>query len=434
MLAHVAPGYDREMTTRLLALAALASAGCRQLLGFEDVAAGDGGLLPDAGPCASLVTECANPDVLRTCVGVGELPVDTPCDWGCVDTGNAHCGQLAPAGGAVTPEDADEAELSMLGEVTLVGSLSTDEGKLNGAPILNAEFHVVGNVGILRAKSVSIAGNLKLIGTHALAIVASSISIDGVLDAQGTCNGNTAGPGGFAGGAVGQAGGGPGGGGGGLLTNGGGGGGHGGRGGNGGNTTANVVAGGVSYGDAAISTLVGGSGGGGGAVDQNNVGGGGGGAIQLVSSGSISMSANGGINAGGCGPERTNCPQCTSGGGGAGGAILLEAFSISIDGVIAVNGGGGAGSGSAGEDGLLSRIPAKGGGVGNGGPGGDGAAGPTIDGASAPASGQRPGGGGGAVGRIRFGTRSGNVTFGGSVLSPDVTDLTTATVGPAAIR
>ena len=82
------------------------------------------------------------------------------------------------------------------------------------------------------------------------------------------------------------------------------------------------------------------------------------------------------------------------------------------------------------------RVLASGGAIGNGGPGGDGGAAAQIDGQSAPAADQRPGGGGGAVGRMRFHTRDGAATIDpGAVMSPNFNDAgTTATIAVAPVE
>jgi hypothetical protein len=172
--------------------------------------------------------------------------------------------------------------------------------------------------------------------------------------------------------------------------------------------------GGTTYGNATITPLLGGSAGGtiggGGAV-----GGAGGGAIQIVSSVSISIGAEGVIAAGGGGAE-----SGALSGGGAGGAILLEAPTVSVSGTLAANGGGG---GSGGANALDSAQPATGG-LDNSSVvvGGSGSAGTTINGGNGimnPQSSQ--GGGGGGAGRIRINTSSGSasITTGVAVISPD---------------
>jgi len=382
-----------------------------------------------------LVSACVGTSILRSCTEVGQPSVDTTCTWGCLETGEPHCGQLVPAGGAVTSADLDPASLQGLGNAEIAGTLDSDAGTINGMPA--GDFRIVNGIAVFRFESLAL-GNLQLVGSHAIALVSdSALEVQGVIDARGRCTTTPQlpGPGGFDGGVIDDPGSGPGGGGGGSSnTLGGGGGGNGGSGGSGGNASADN--GGPTAGDATISTLFGGSGGGGGSQQSQNRGGPGGGALQLVSNQSISIGQNGGINAGGCRSLINNCGSCTSGGGGAGGTILLEAPSVTIDGKLAVNGGGASGAGGQGSDGTLDRIPAPGGPTGNGGPGGAGAAGATLDGESAPMAGSRPGGGGGGIGRIRVDVLANGVVLGVmSVMSPAFDDApSTATLGSATVQ
>jgi hypothetical protein len=415
--------------------------GCRQLLGFETPVGGSDANGPeiDAGPCAMLGTSCSG-NTLRICTALGELPVESECALGCVAGDQAHCGVIAPAGGGVAASDLDPAELATLPDADIAGLIDGDNGTIGGQSL--GDFRVKNGIAVFRFHALTISGPVQLRGSRPIALVSDQDLIVGaVIDARGTCSGNSAGPGGFVGGLAGTAGAG-------LaagtpgtndgnLSGGGGGGANGGNGGSGGKTqTLDGGTGGTGGADPSIAMLVGGSGGGGGFGQSINTGGGGGGAVQLVSNHTISIKVSGGINAGGCGSQRQNCPDCSSGGGGAGGTILLEAFAITIEGALAVNGGGAAGSGSDGEDGQLSRTAALGGAIGNGGPGGAGAAGAVLDGASAPDATQRPGGGGGGIGRIRANTRDGMVNASASaLLSPAFNDApTTATAGSIAIE
>jgi len=174
------------------------------------------------------------------------------------------------------------------------------------------------------------------------------------------------------------------------------------------------ASGGPTYGNATITPLLGGSAGG--TIGGGGFGGGaGGGAIQIVSSVSISIGAEGVIAAGGGGGAGGALA-----GGGAGGAILLEAPTVTVSGTLAANGGGG---GPGGANANNNAQPATGG-LDNSSVvvGGSGAAGKTIAGGNGIANPQNsPGGGGGGTGRIRINTGSGsaNITTGVAVISPD---------------
>ncbi len=136
--------------------------------------------------------------------------------------------------------------------------------------------------------------------------------------------------------------------------------------------------------------LVGGSGGGAGGdatvnVQQGWAGGGGGGAIEIASR--VSITVTGTLAArGGAGYGENSVDG--GGGGGAGGSLLLEAPSLSLGGMLVVDGGAG---GSAG--------------AGAGGAGASGAS-PAGTGTSFAANGQGGSGGGGGAGRIRINATS----------------------------
>jgi hypothetical protein len=186
-----------------------------------------------------------------------------------------------------------------------------------------------------------------------------------------------------------------GGGGGGLLSAGGGGGGgecthsdH---------TTTGGNASGAGCGTPELIPLVGGSGGGAGGdatvnVQQGWAGGGGGGSLQISSR--VAISITGAIHARG-GDGYGEMSVDGGGGGGAGGAILLEAPSLTLAGMLIVDGGSGGSSGS--------------------GPGGMGATGANAAGVgdSYAQAGQGGSGGGGGAGRIRL--NAGNPSCGGGV-------------------
>jgi hypothetical protein len=138
------------------------------------------------------------------------------------------------------------------------------------------------------------------------------------------------------------------------------------------------------------------------------LGGAGGGAIRLVAHDAItvagSISANG---AGGAGAPLNSA--CGGGGGGSGGYVALDAPIVTIgpEGTITANGGGGGGGGGTtdfgneGADGKLDLQAAPGGATSTsrcGQAGGDGSAPTQLGGANAPSSGGCGGGGGGGGG------------------------------------
>lgn len=164
-------------------------------------------------------------------------------------------------------------------------------------------------------------------------------------------------------------------------------------------------------GTATLIPLVGGSGGGAGGdattnVQQGWAGGGGGGALQI--SARLALHVTGTITAkGGAGYGQNTIDG--GGGGGAGGAVLLEAPSVTLSGMLVVDGGTGGPSGA--------------------GPGGAGESGTTSAGTGATytQSGQGGSGGGGGGGRIRI--NAGNAACGAGV-SP----AASCTTGPLALQ
>lgn len=397
-----------------------------EVVGIEDAPIGIDAFVPDAGGCQiANEVSCVGP-TLRTCAQMGQLPVDTPCSWGCSSEPAAHCALLQPSGGAVVPDDLDNAAL---GDITIpsVGmTVDTDRGTIDNVrgagtgPLNGIDFHIANRVGIFRFKKLYFQGlgigTIRIRGSNAVAFVASEgILIEAQLDVSGGCVGKTGGPGGFDGGDVAQDGEGSGSGARGAGVHddasGGGGGAYGAGGGSGGGgQNRSVTAGGSATGDLLLSALVGGGGGGGGGGTKGGIGGGGGGAIQLVSNGTIRIV--GGIDAGGCGGTGTGSGSDAGGGGGAGGAILIEAprVEVSQGTHITVNGGGGGGADAPNTDGqnaLTSTNRAKGG-LSNstkGGDGGDGGAGTSFTGTNGETK-KNGGGGGGGVGRIRINTYS----------------------------
>jgi hypothetical protein len=147
------------------------------------------------------------------------------------------------------------------------------------------------------------------------------------------------------------------------------------------------------------------------------------------------------VNAGGGGGVAGSLPTNwgAGGGGGAGGTIIVEAPLVTFAGLVAANGGAGAGAygrmevpcgyslpetpGESGEDGQPSDHPAAGGygPPGCGASGGQGSAGPGLaggDGAGNPDVSANGGGGGGGAGRIVVRLGSGRVPVGDGTLSP----------------
>ncbi|MGE0868523.1 MAG: hypothetical protein AB7P03_08175 [Kofleriaceae bacterium] len=274
---------------------------------------------------------------------------------------------------------------------------------------------------VIRASDVTIEGTLDVTGNRPLAIVATTITVNGVIDASATLA--TPGPGGRAPGAV-------------MASNGvhagvlhdsgGAGGGFGTKGTKGGTVgngpgcadpVADGGAPGAIVGTNVLDVLEGGAGGGNGSPGfcATPLGGGGGGAVQLSALERIETTANSVIGAGGGGGAGgLYCLALDGGagsGGGAGGAIYLDAPTVVLAGIIAANGGGG-GSGAyspltlnglPGADALAAMAPASGGMKrGDGGmAGGRGATAmhPAKPGGSSPCD-ANGGGGGGAVGRV----------------------------------
>jgi hypothetical protein len=394
----------------------------------------DAPVISDSGACLGTSATCEG-DVFTTCVAAGETPVQESCGWGCEPAG---CKRVTPTGGGAARADVFPLSLGAFAELGLSGAIDGSTGKINGvaASAMNVDYQLINGIAVFRFKLLAIGG-LKLQGTVPIQLISDGpITVDGTLDATGSCGigspelaGAGGGNGGLTSGTTG------------ALIGGGiggpGGGGGAGWGGVGGATGAGAP-GGISSGEPTVLVLRGGAGGGAGVGSTTFQGGGGGGAIQLVSNTSITIAAAGNINAGGCGGRKGTAADDEGGGGGAGGTIVLEAPVVTLASgrVIAVNGGGGGGGGAGATDGgagQLSRNAAVGGNAGTtGGSGGAGAAGAVIDGAAGGA-GTLAGGGGGAIGRIRINTRSGTATIEG-VMSPAFDDPnTTATQGIATL-
>lgn len=433
------------------------------------------GMLQDGGMDAPMVDAppvdaACDPD-LRQCIGdelqtcVDGRTVVTTCPLGC-EGDPADCLRLIPSN-VEDMVDFSEGD----GEVTVgnwifrtatgeIRDLDDDtevrpagEGPHAGTGISYRALPAVGDappMGVFVMGSLSVPSGATLAGggNHSLVLL-----VDGDVDIAGTVHvaassdfaGRT--PPGGAAGAPGLISGtaadgeGPGGGGGGAGSpdGGGGGGGLGSTGGDGGPMTPGV--GGPVVGNISLVPLVAGSGGGAGGAPGGG-GGRGGGAVQISARGSISVSGT--INAcgeGGDGGQIQMMMDMTTGeitiatggggGGGSGGSVLLEAHSVSIDGIVAANGGAG-GQGSFqdesqvdGADGDPEVVPAPSTGGNNAGGAGSGLDGVAGDGLTN----NEGGGGGGGAGRIRINTPLGIESFANT--SPNTASGLT-TVGPVA--
>ena len=380
----------------------------------------DAPLVPDSGACVGVSATCEG-DVFTTCVAAGETPVQETCGWGCETAG---CKRVTPTGGAAVRADLFPLSLGAFAELSLSGTLDGSTGRINGvdASAMNVDYKLVDGIAVFRFKLLAIGG-LKLQGAAPIQLLSDGpITVDGTLDATGSCGigspelaGAGGGNGGLTSGSTG------------ALIGGGiggpGGGGGGGWGGVGGATGAGAL-GGISTDDPTVITLRGGAGGGAGVGSTTFQGGGGGGAIQLISNTSITIATAGNINAGGCGGRKGTAADDEGGGGGAGGTIVLEAPVVTAR----------VGPRDRGQRWWVvpsGRAGAVGGNAGtNGGTGGVG--GSTIIDGGAGGAGTLAGGGGGAVGRIRINTRSGTAVI--EVMSPAFDDpTTTATQGIAAL-
>jgi hypothetical protein len=412
----------------------------------------------DADPvgCTPGFQRCA-PAGVETCRETGDGFDLEPCENGCAEEPEPHCGAWAMSNlredlldgatgglGPATPGWSDEVEVvranTDTGEIRAVSGRGAWTLRREGRGVdetTGIVFEVVAQPGGARAigafamteATVPAGVTLWAFGQNSFGLLArDQILVSGVVAARAYVDAGTGerfpGPGGY------RATSGMGAGGSGITVDpndgGGGGAGYGGAGGAAGPAAA-TVAGGATYGNEELVPLRGGSGGGEGAVRPGH-GGPGGGACEIVSLGDITVEAGGGIDVTGVGGDGGG-PGGGGGGGGSGGAILLEAPSITVRGTLAANGGGGGSGatselrgGGAGDAGELGSTPASGG-VPPGLPetacnGGDGGAGSTLEGASSPCdpTDVDGGGGGGGVGRIRLNGRS--IDTDGATISP----------------
>ena len=400
---------------------------------------------PD-GPLPDLPPPDLPPPDLPWCPG-------SPCPLGC--NGTTRCNRLLPSNDLGVNDTIFSAASKAWTVAASSATIDTDIGEISdGAAIIRQ----AGNKGttqngvywntktqagtskelsvfVLASLTVPAGKTVTVVGSRALALyVTGSVDIGGTI--QAAANGNTAGPGGHAGGdkeSDGES----------CLggegkkgennnscESGGGGGGRKVAGGKGGDASSGPVAGGAGGGVVGGEDLVplfGGCGGGGGGADsEGGEGGGGGGAIQIAANGSLTISTTGVITAAGAGGSADGqSGDGGGGGGGSGGAILLEAASITVNGMLAANGGGGGGAdcgsneGTDGEDGRTDAQSATGGSCVGSGCGKGGAGGALSPEAGAPAQdvSNCGGGGGGAAGRIRLNS-SMPATIGSQNASP----------------
>jgi hypothetical protein len=284
-------------------------------------------------------------------------------------------------------------------------------------------------IGVYIAKSwtISAGANVTVDNGNAIALVAlDTIDVEGTISLSADGTGTS--PGGhFYNGTKAGKGAGPGGGGAASAKNAGGGGGYCGAGGTGAAFSGGTVAaGGVTNGNAMLIPLVGGSSGG----SADGVPGSGGGAIQLVANTSVTVGKTGVITVGGGSGAFAD-------GAGSGGGILLESVMVTVNGILAANGGGGGGENPNidGTNGNASATPAPGGTN-----GGAGSAGKTLAGGNGlcPAAScvstnpsDSPGAGGGGAGWIRVNTKTGTMTFTGTQSPPLTTScMTQGTITP----
>lgn len=356
---------------------------------------GDGGDRERGGPSECAVAARCTDDggSLVTCKGI------EPCNLGC-DVPSGRCKTIAASGAAGTV-DATGADAAIVldGKDTYWFDTSTgiigkrdESGTPVGAPLRAGGGGVVSGIGfasvaqsdgskigvwVFRSLTIAKDAVLKVFGSDAIALIAQGdLVVDGTVSVRGDCARGIAGPGaadptsartgkpgeskntnpGFK-----------------FICGGGGGGGNGTAGGDGGwasgtnpeNTTVQALGG--EHGTPRDKTLIddpllvgggaganGGNGTGGTTIASGGVGGG---AVQLVASGTLTIS--GLVDAGGCGGVRgyagtppINTQRCRgAGGGGAGGTIFLEASAIHIvtTGRVLANGGGGGGGSTSNE-------------------------------------------------------------------------------------
>ena len=428
----------------LTAVGAIWAAGCfrpDEHRCADDTACGAGGRCePTTGYCAFAAPECCGAP-WRYGEGAGDLSGACVSALACGDAAGRDDGAVtdaAPIDAAIdaSPIDAPppivvahlaaaDAQLGVAdwvidADVTIDTTAASASAPLpTGVGLTVASQQPSGGaLVVLHVRGLSVRPNkrLRVVGTRPLIVVASVVSVAGVIDASAARevpgaggSGPMAGTG--AGGIGGAAA---------PYEGGSGGAGFGTAGALGGASTgASAATGGSAgpaYGTPSLTLLSGGSGGGNGTTGVAcsgavALGGAGGGALQLTATTSLTIASTGAVIAGGGGGGAGRLCAGNSEparGGGSGGAIYLQAATIDVAGVVAANGGGGGGasistamlSGTAGADGGAAATPAAGGMMGtfaSGGAGGALATAPTVGRSTMNSDG---GGGGGAVGRI----------------------------------
>jgi len=409
----------------------------------------DRGECPKGLECVdNLCVEPGTPGAPDACPGArceGDTLVDcsgspVTCALGCTADNGPHCRALVPSNGVTTDLLTGADALLLIDEL----AFDTSDGEIKHRNVIirhsgegvvdGVGFTIVDNMAIWSVAAITVpAGNDWTFTTdHAVVLYSgTTIVVDGVLDLG--AGGSGGGPGGNNGGtnatAVPCRGGagtafavgfGEGGGGGGGET----------AGGDGApSNQATFGIGGSQCSQPSVFPLRGGNGGGAGGFAgtlRGGAGGGGGGGFALVAM--VSITVNGTIAVPGGGGQ-TGAIGDGGGGGGSGGAILLESPTILVmNGALTANGGGGAAGRTAnGARGSLASANMAAGGTFNGTFGGKGGANTT-----APQKGQNfndgatntisvGGGGGGAVGRIVLKGVQSTVTD--SVTSPGATTV-----------
>ncbi|HUS63769.1 MAG TPA: hypothetical protein VMZ28_04460 [Kofleriaceae bacterium] len=414
------------------------------------------------GQCTPDTVTCSSSMVLASCNARGRVTV-TNCALGCIATGadadagtpaSAHCANIVPSN-AFSLDCVVKTGTLDVHVTTGTMIFDPDTGMIDGAAAGAGVYD--GTKKSFHLKSLAIDAGTTLAGKAGavaplVLLVDGNVLIDGTLDVAAHLNAGktlaSAGPGAVAFGVGGNAS---------SLTTGtvatqG----TGGAGGSFGSSGANGARlSGTTFGIArppyplttdptSLVPIQGGSGGGkaGGNLAPNPSGGGG--AVQLVSCGTVTVSATGLVNAGGSGaPKASTTTFSGGGGGGSGGGVLLEAPTLTVSGIVAAAGGTGGGGavtgtanlhGEAGFDAPVTLTCSATGGAGamaaGGSQGGTGGIGACA--ATSPTSGTTGtvgtttadpaghGGGGGGGGRIRFNSNALTVTEATSV-SPNTT-------------
>ncbi len=372
------------------------------------------------GPDSGTPTDSGSPG--KDATSDASLPADAGDASAPVDSGPDGPAPLNafPTHATATAVIANAGDL--VGPAVIDTSALTIQMVANGPAVAlpaNAKFVKSSDRSILSVGAFTVSSPLLVKGSLPLVVVASgAVSITATITANGV--GVTPGPGGIASGSTSGGAGGLGT----ASTKGGGGGGYGSSGGAGGGTGGGTA--GTPF-SAVYTDLFGGAPGGKGSGNagqcggNNGIGGAGGGALSIASPVSIDVSSTGKIHVGG-GGGAPGCNGESAPGGGSGGLVFLEAPTITIDGLIASNGGGGGGgssdvnNGNPGSDATLTTTPANGGPMASGsgsGKGGNGAAGSTA--ATAGTASTESGGGGGGLGRVRLRYRTAPVLGAGTV-------------------